>query len=124
MEFDSLSRQVIGCAIEVHRNLGAGLLESVYRKCLEHEFGLCGLRYETEKPVAVTYKGLELDSANLRVDLIVEDRLVVELKAVEKLSPVHEAQLLTYMKLSRCKVGLLINFECRSIKDGLKRFVL
>ncbi|MBS0590164.1 MAG: GxxExxY protein [Proteobacteria bacterium] len=124
MEFDPLSNQVIACAIEVHRTLGPGLLESVYRKCLEHELRLAGLRFDVERPVAISYKGMLVDSANLRVDLIVEESLLVELKAVEKLLPVHEAQLLTYMKLSRCKTGLLINFDCRLIKEGLKRLVL
>src|ERR1700740_3467586 len=124
MEFDELSNQVIGCAIEVHRHLGAGLLESVYRRCLEHELSFAGLRFESEKPVTVSYKGINLDSANLRIDLVVERALIVEWKAVEKLLPVHGAQLLTYMKLAQCKTGLLINFDCLSIKDGLKRFVL
>ena len=124
MEFDELSNRVIGCAIEVHRHLGAGLLESIYRRCLEHELGFAGLRFESEKPVTVSYKGINLDSANLRIDLVVERVLIVELKAVEKLLPVHGAQLLTYMKLAQCKTGLLINFDCPSIKDGLKRFVL
>ena len=124
MEFDETSNRVIGCAIEVHRTLGPGLIESVYRRCLEHELHLAGLAFESEKCVEVCYKGIRLDRPNLRVDLIIEDILIVELKVVDKLLPVHEAQLLTYMRLTGCRIGLLINFDCRSIKEGLKRFVL
>jgi len=124
MEFDGLSGQVIGCAIEVHRTLGPGLLESVYRRCLQHELATVGLQFEAEKQVEVWYKGEKLDGPNLRVDLIVAKLLLLELKVVEKILPIHEAQLLTYMKLTGCNVGLLINFECRFIKDGIKRFVL
>ncbi|HET7780628.1 MAG TPA: GxxExxY protein [Rudaea sp.] len=124
MEFDEVSGKVIGCAIEVHRTLGPGLLESVYRRCLEHELTVSGLRFESEKAVEVWYKGNKLDCPNLRVDLIVGGVLLVELKVVERLLPVHEAQLLTYMKLTQCRIGLLINFDCQSIKNGLKRLVL
>ena len=124
MEFDDLSGRVIGCAIEVHRTLGPGLLESVYRRCLQYELIAAGLQFEAEKQVEVWYKGEKLDGPNLRVDLIVAKVLLLELKVVERILPVHEAQLLTYMKLTRCNVGLLINFECRFIKEGIKRFVL
>jgi len=124
MEFDPISGRVIGCAIEVHRTLGPGLIESVYRRCLEYELRLAGLAFESERLVEVSYKGQRIDGPSLRLDLVVEDALIVELKVVEKLMPVHEAQLLTYMKLTGCKVGLLINFDSRSIKAGLKRLVL
>jgi GxxExxY protein len=124
MEFDELSGKVIGCAIEVHRTLGPGLLESVYKRCLEHELAVSGLQFESERAVEVWYKGSKLNCPNLRVDLIVGDALLVELKVVERLLPVHEAQLLTYMKLTQCRIGLLINFDCQSIKNGLKRLVL
>jgi len=123
LEFDELSRKVIGCAIEVHRNLGPGLLESIYRRCLAHELQVAGLKFETEKSVPVRYKEVFFDG-DLRLDLLIEDTLVVELKSIDRISPVHEAQLLTYMKLAGAKIGLLINFNVRSIKDGLKRLVL
>jgi GxxExxY protein len=124
MEFDAVSRRVIGCAIEVHRTLGPGLIESVYRRCLEHELRLAGLAFEAERPVEIRYKGVRIDGPGLRVDLLVEDELIVELKVVERLMPVHEAQLLTYMKLTGCRTGLLINFDSSAIKDGLRRLVL
>jgi GxxExxY protein len=123
LEFDDLSGRVIGCAIEVHRTLGPGLLESVYRRCLAHELRARGLKYETEKLLPVRYKDLVLEG-DLRLDLLIEGVLVVELKAVENLLALHEAQLLTYMRLAGVKTGLLINFNSRSIKDGLKRLVL
>ncbi|HEY8037479.1 MAG TPA: GxxExxY protein [Methylobacter sp.] len=123
MEFDSLSRQVIGCAIEVHKVLGAGLLESTYEKCLEHEFHLAGLSYSVQQSLPVNYKGIELD-CGYRLDLVVENKLIVELKSVEKLQKIHEAQILTYMKLTGLNVGLLINFNETLLKNGIKRFVL
>jgi GxxExxY protein len=123
MEFDKISGQVIGCAIEVHRNLGPGLLESVYRQCLAFELRAKGLNCETEKTVRVTYKELALGS-DLRIDLLVEGSLVVELKSVENLLPLHEAQVLTYMKMAGARTGLLINFNTRFVKEGIRRFVL
>ncbi len=123
MEFDDLSRQVIGCAIEVHKVLGAGLLESTYEKCLAHELNLCGLSYMLQKPLPVNYKGVVLD-CGYRLDLVVENKLIVELKSVEKLQKIHEAQILTYMKLTGLSVGLLINFNEIVLKSGIKRFVL
>ena len=123
MEFDELSNRVIGCAIEVHRNLGPGLLESVYRRCLTMELAAAGLRFEEEKQVALRYKTSILEG-ELRLDLLVEGELIVELKSVETLLPLHAAQLLTYMKLSGARTGLLINFNARSVKEGLKRFVI
>jgi len=123
MEFDALSNRVIGCAIEVHRHLGPGLLESAYMQCLAHEFTVNGIKFEIEKPLSVEYKGIRLD-CGYRIDLLVENELIVELKAVEETLGIHEAQLLTYMKLAGIPVGLLINFNVERLKDGLKRFVL
>jgi GxxExxY protein len=122
LEFDDLSRKVIGCAIEVHRNLGPGLLESVYRHGMAFELNAQGIGFESEKLVPIRYKQDER-VGDLRLDLLVERELIVELKAVEGLSPVHEAQLLTYMKLAGVHTGLLINFNSRFLRDGLKRFV-
>jgi GxxExxY protein len=123
MEFDELSGKVIGCAIEVHKNLGPGLLESAYERCLSYELTVAGLRHETQKELPIDYKGLKLDSG-YRIDLIVENSVIVELKSAEKVLPIHEAQILTYMKLAGIKVGLLINFNVTKLKDGIKRFVL
>jgi GxxExxY protein len=123
MEFDELSGKVIGCAIEVHKNLGPGLLESAYERCLSYELTAAGLRHEAQKELPIDYKGLKLDTA-YRIDLIVENGVIVELKSVEKVLPIHEAQILTYMKLAGISVGLLINFNVTKLKDGIKRFVL
>jgi GxxExxY protein len=117
-----LTDEVIGAAIEVHRGLGPGLLESAYEACLAYELRQRGFMVEQQKPLALRYKQVELD-CGYRLDLLVEGQLIIELKTVEKLQPVHEAQLLSYLKLSGCKVGLLMNFNCRVLKDGLKRFV-
>jgi len=113
---------VIGGAIEVHRTLGPGLLESVYEECLAVELGLRGLRCERQRPIPLEYKGRRL-GVDLKIDLLVDDRIVVELKAVENLLPVHEAQLITYLRLSGKEVGLLINFNVPLLKDGLRRFL-
>jgi GxxExxY protein len=123
MEFDPLSKQVIGYAIEVHRVLGPGLMESAYRRCLVHELQSNGSTCVSEQPVPVRYKGLTLD-CGYRIDLLVENGLILELKCVEKLQPINEAQLLTYMKLAGIGIGLLINFKVTQLKNGLKRFVL
>ena len=122
-ERDPLSEQVIGAAIEVHRILGPGLLESVYQKCLAHELTLRGIPCREQVEVPIIYKGASLGCA-LFMDLAVDDQLVVELKTVDKLQPIHEAQLLTYLRLSRIRRGLLINFNVPLLKDGLKRMVL
>jgi GxxExxY protein len=122
-ERDPLTQLVIGAAMEVHREMGPGLLESVYQKCLEHEFRLRGVAFRPRDPLPVLYKGEVVGDA-LEMDFYFPGRLVVELKAVEKLLPIHEAQLLTYMRLSKTHVGLLINFNVRFLKDGLKRMVL
>lgn len=123
MEFDELSNRVIGCAIEVHRELGPGLLESTYEQCLAHELKLNGIQFELQHPLPVKYKGVRLD-CGYRVDVLVEDKLIIELKSVEQIKGIHEAQLLTYMKLAGVKIGLLINFNVTKLKNGIKRFVL
>lgn len=121
--FSELSNRVIGCAIEVHRVLGPGLLESAYQQCLAHELSLNGIRFRSEHPLPVDYKGTRLD-CGYRIDLLVEDEIILELKSVEQLKGIHEAQLLTYMKLARVKQGFLINFNVELLKNGLKSFVL
>jgi GxxExxY protein len=123
MEFDQLSNRVIGCALEVHKALGPGLLESAYEQCLAHELKLNGIRFRLQHPQAVEYKGMRLD-CGYRLDLLIEDKLIVELKSVEQIKGIHEAQLLTYMKLAGVKTGLLINFNVTKLKSGIKRFVL
>ena len=122
-EIDRLTDAVIGAAIEVHRTLGPGLLESAYQRALEHELTLRGLRFEAQKACAATYKGLQLEDA-YRLDLLVGDQLVVELKAVDSLADVHEAQVLTYLRFTGCRIGLLINFRAKLLKDGLRRLAL
>ena len=115
--------QVNGCAIEVHKHLGPGLLESVYHSCLKKELTMRGFDFQTELTIPVNYKGLEVETG-LRCDLFVEKSLVVELKAVEKVLPIHEAQLLTYMKLLEAPIGLIINFNVTHIfKEGQKSYV-
>src|SRR5947209_16045071 len=121
-ERDPLTQAVIGAAIEVHRVLGLGLLESVYQKCLERELLGLGFGFEPQARLPIVYKGELLDD-DLLMDLFFPGKLVVELKAVEKLLPIHEAQLLTYLRLSKTHVGLLINFNVRVLKDGIKRMV-
>lgn len=132
MEFDELSHRVIGCALEVHKALGPGLLESTYEQCLAHELALAGMSFRCQCALPVSYKG-ELIDCGYRVDILlsssveqqdVEHRLIVELKSVAKLLPIHEAQLLTYMKLADVAVGLLINFNVKVLKNGIKRLVL
>lgn len=117
---DPLTQKVIGCAIEVHRHLGPGLLESTYEKCLAQELILAGVRFQVQIPIPVMYKGMRLD-CGYRVDMLVDDRLIVELKATEQLLKIHEAQVITYMKLSQCAVGLLINFNVNILKNGIRR---
>jgi GxxExxY protein len=123
MEFDTLSNQVIGCAIEVHRELGPGLLESTYEQCLAHELALSGIQFERQKQLPVEYKGQLID-CGYRIDLLVADQLILELKCVDKFSPIHQAQLMTYMKLAKIKTGILVNFNVTLLKNGLKRIVL
>ena len=116
----NLSGKIIGCAIEVHRQLGPGLLESVYEECLCFELKSIGLVVESQKQLPLTYKGQALES-KLRVDLLVNNDIIVELKSVKRLEPIHEAQLLTYLKLANKKYGLLINFNVKILKQGIKR---
>ena len=123
MEFDQLSKQVIGLAIVVHRELGPGLLESTYEKCLAYELKAHNIECVTQLVLPVKYKEINLD-CGYRVDLMVEERLIVELKSVSSLQQIHEAQLLTYMKLAHIKIGLLVNFNTRLLKSGIKRLVL
>ena len=123
MEFDELSRKVIGCAIEVHRNLGPGLLESTYRQCLACELSDAGIPFQMEVPLPVRYKETLLD-CGYRIDLLVGGDLIVEIKCVETLLPIHQAQILTYMRLSKIPVGLIINFNVTKLQNGIKRFVL
>jgi GxxExxY protein len=118
-----LTQRIIAAAIEVHRSLGPGLLESAYKKCLEYELARNGLTCRSEVEVPVVYKGISL-SCGYRIDLLIEDKVIVELKAVDSLNAVHEAQLLTYMRLAKMEVGLLINFNCKLLRQGIKRFVL
>ncbi len=120
---DPLTQQVIGLAIEVHRSLGPGLLESIYEVCLCHELAESGIRHTRQAQLPVSYKGIEFDEG-YRIDILIEDRLIIELKTVEKLLPVHDAQLLTYLRLSNCTTGLLMNFNVPVLKNGIKRLVL
>jgi GxxExxY protein len=120
--FNELTERVIGACIEIHRALGPGLLESAYEECLCHELSLAGINFERQKPLPVRYKEVNLD-CGYRLDLVVEQKLIVELKAVESLLPIHEAQLLTYLKLSGFTLGLLIKFNVPVLKSGIKRIV-
>jgi len=119
-DINHLTGEVIGAAIEVHKNLGPGLLESVYEECLCRELDLRKVSYERQKELPVEYKGIKLDFA-YRLDMVIGNRVIVELKACESVQPIHEAQLLTYLKLTGTKVGLLINFNVPVLKEGIKR---
>ena len=122
MDINRLTGEVIGAAIEVHKALGPGLLESAYEECLCRELFLRKMSLKRQEPLPIEYKGVKLD-CGYRLDIVVADQLIVELKACESLQPVHEAQLLTYLKLTGIKVGLLINFNVPVLKDGIKRMV-
>ncbi len=122
LSINEITELVIGCAISVHTALGPGLLESAYQECLYYELTSQGLKVEKEKPLPLIYKDVKME-CGYRVDLLVEDKVIVELKAVEALTDVHIAQVLTYLKLSNNKIGLLINFNSYRIKDGLKRLI-
>jgi GxxExxY protein len=123
MEKDPLSGAVIGAAIEVHRHLGPGLLESTYEACLAHELQQRGIEFQLEVPLPVRYKGVSLE-CGYRIDVMVEGRLLLELKAVERILPIHAAQILTYMRLASVNTGLLINFNVTRLIDGVQRFKL
>ena len=121
--FNGLTEQIIGAAIEVHRALGPGLLESAYERCLAYELTKLGLRFESQKTLPIIYKEITIDQG-YRLDLLIENQIIVELKTVEQINDVHQAQILTYLKLSQCKVGLLINFNVKMLKNGIHRFVM
>jgi len=123
MELADLSDRVIRCAIEVHRCLGPGLLESAYSQCFARELRAAGISFEREKAVGLTYKDVRIE-CGFRLDMLVENCMIMELKAVDRLLPIHRAQLLTYLRTSKVKVGLLINFNSRTLKDGLVRLAL
>jgi len=123
VEFDDLSNKVLGCAIEVHRELGPGLLESAYEQCLAYELNQARIPFRLQVGLPVEYKQTKLD-CGYRIDLLVEDKLIVELKTVDQLLKIHEAQVLTYMKLAKMKVGLLSNFNVPMLRKGIKRLVL
>src|SRR5258708_18172708 len=123
MTDNEVTHEIIGAAIEVHKRLGPGLLESAYEECLTHELRLRNLRVDRQLGVPVVYKDTKLD-CGYRIDLLVEGRIVVELKSIECFAPIHEAVILTYLRLSGHKVGLLINFNVAILKDGLRRFIV
>jgi len=122
MRDSELTRRIIGAAIAVHRELGPGLLEAVYEECLSFELRLAGLPFSRQQPIPVVYRGTKLD-CGYRADLIVCSRVIIEIKAIASLAPIHEAVMLTYLRLSGCKIGLLINFHSAVLKDGVHRFV-
>jgi GxxExxY protein len=119
---DQLTEKIIGCAIEVHKALGPGLLESAYEECFCYELNQQGLSFHRQVPLPVVYKGIKLD-CGYRIDVLVNDSVIVELKTVEKLLPIHDAQLLTYLKIYKRPVGLLLNFNVPALKSGIKRLV-
>jgi GxxExxY protein len=123
VEVDRIAKLVVDAAFRIHKSLGPGLLESVYEVCLAHEIGKSNLTVERQVTLPVIYDNIRMD-AGLRIDLLVEDSLIVELKAVEEILPVHEAQVLTYLKLTGHRLGLLINFNVPLIRDGIKRIAL
>jgi GxxExxY protein len=120
---DPVTERVIGLAIEVHRTLGPGLLESAYEECLAYELAQKQIRFQRQLPLPIVYKAVQLE-CGYRIDFVIDEWLIVELKTVEKLLPIHEAQLLTYLKLTGLKVGLLMNFNVPVLKDGIRRMVL
>ncbi len=123
MTDNDLTHEIIGAAIEVHRALGPGLLESAYEECLAREFTIRGIPFERQKPLPVIYKEVKIE-AGYRVDFLVSGRIVVELKAIEALAPIHDAIVLTYLRMSGCRIGLLINFNHEVLKDEIRRLVL
>lgn len=122
MNVNELSRVIIGLALKIHKALGPGLLESAYEECLYYEIGQNGLRVEKQKPMPLIYNEIKMD-CGYRVDLIVERKLILEIKSVENLNDVHLAQILTYLKLAECKLGLLINFNVSLLKNGIRRVI-
>jgi GxxExxY protein len=122
MQLNAVTEQIIGAAMEVHRGIGPGLLESAYEACLTHELRERGFLVEQQKPLPVIYKGVRLD-CGYRLDIVVNESVIVEITAVEKLTTVHDAQLLSYLRLLNCRVGLLLNFHCTMLKNGIRRIV-
>lgn len=122
-ETEQVATQIVDACFKVHSALGPGLLESVYEVCLAHEFQKRGLAFERQKVLAVVYDGVQIESG-LRLDFLVENRCIVEMKAIEEIAPIHQAQVLTYLKLTGIRLGLLVNFNVMRIKDGLKRIIL
>lgn len=123
VELNELTRQIIGAAIEVHRHLGPGLLESAYETCLAYELEQLGLSVERQKGLPLIYKEIRLDQG-YRIDLLVEEKVVVEIKVVDKITSIHEAQVLSYLRFSGCQVGLLLNFNVKLLKNGIRRFIM
>jgi GxxExxY protein len=123
MNIEEVFKKILDCSFEVHTALGPGLLESAYEECLYFELINAGLKVEKQKPLSLVYKEVKLD-AGYRVDLFVENSIIVEIKSVEALADIHLAQILTYLKLSKCKLGLLANFNVKHLKDGIKRVIM
>lgn len=123
MNIEEVFKKILDCSFQVHTALGSGLLESAYEECLYYELVNAGLKVEKQKPLPLIYKEVKLD-AGYRVDLFVENCVIIEIKSVEVLADIHLAQLLTYLKLSGCKLGLLANFNVKHLKDGIKRVIL
>lgn len=122
-KLNDITGEIVDASLKVHKTMGPGLYEKVYEDCLSHELEKRKLRFDRQKAVTVEYEDLIIPNA-FKIDLLVEDKIVVELKSTDKIQPIHESQILTYMRLSRTKTGLLINFNVKLIKDGIKRFVL
>lgn len=123
MEIEKVFKKVLDCSFQVHTALGPGLLESAYEECLYFELMQLGLKVEKQKPLPLIYKEVKLE-AGYRIDLLVENQVIVEIKSVDSLADIHMAQILTYLKLSECKLGLLVNFNLKHLKDGIKRVIL
>jgi GxxExxY protein len=122
MEINEITRKIVGCAIEVHKNLGPGLLESAYEECLAYELNKAGLSIKRQVPTPVVYKDIKLE-CGYRIDILVEDSVILELKVVDEFNPVHEAQVLTYLKFSKRQIGLMINFNVTILKSGIRRYI-
>ncbi|NOQ25620.1 MAG: GxxExxY protein [Bacteroidales bacterium] len=123
MDIEKIFKLVLDCSFKVHTALGPGLLESAYEECLYYELRQAGLNVEKQKPLPLVYKEVKLD-AGYRIDLLVEKKVIVEIKSIEQLADIHMAQILTYLKLSKCKLGLLVNFNVKHLKDGIKRVIM
>jgi len=121
-KLNKITETIIGAVINVHRALGPGLLESAYEACMVYELAQAGLKVEQQKPLPIVYRGVKLE-CGYRMDLIIDNEVIVEIKSIEKLLPIHQAQLLSYLKLSNCRVGLLINFNIKVLKNGIQRVV-